>query len=52
MALYRSFDYQIKWPFGSGEEFKIDGHLGFLIGTILALFYKVTLMLSTKFGDN
>ena len=29
------------------------GHLGFLIGTILAIFYlQVTLMLPNKFGGN
>ena len=46
MVLYCSPDYQINWPFGSVEEvqnkFQDSGHgshLGFLIGTILALFY-------------
>ena len=49
--------FQVNWPFGSGEEAKIDfqdghhgGHLGFLIRTILALFdLEVTPMLPTKF---
>ena len=49
--------FQVNWPFGSGEEAKIDfqggrhgSHLGFLIGTILAIFeVHVTPMLSTKF---
>ena len=35
MALYCSPDYQINWPFGSGEECKIDfedsGHNGNLV---------------------
>ena len=37
--------FGVKWPFGSGEEAKRDfqdgchgGHLGFPIGTILAIF--------------
>ena len=37
--------FGVNWPFGSGEEAKIDfqdgghgGHLGFPIGTILAIF--------------
>ena len=37
--------FGVNWPFGSGEEAKIDfqdgghgGHLGFLIGMILATF--------------
>ena len=49
--------FQVNWPFGSGEEAKIDfqdgchgGHPGFLIRTILTIFaLQVTLMLSTKF---
>ena len=48
--------FQVNWPFGSGEEAKIDfqdgghsGHLGFPIGMILAFSdLQVTLMLSTK----
>ena len=56
MALYRSPDYQIKCPLGSGEEVQNsshDGHFGFLIRTTLAIFYlRVTLMLPTKFGVN
>ena len=60
MALYRSLDYQVNWPFGSGEEVQIRfprwrpwHHHGFLIGTILALFFflQVTLMLPTTFGS-
>ena len=46
MALYHSPDYQINWPFGSGVERQnrcprqhLGGHLGFLIGTMSALFY-------------
>ena len=37
--------FGVNWPFGSGDEAKIDfqdgghgGHLGFLIGMILATF--------------
>ena len=48
--------FQVNWPFGSGEEAKIDfqdGHLGFLIGTILSIFdLPVTPMLPTKFRVN
>ena len=49
--------FGVNWPFGSGEEAKIDfqdgGHLGFPIGTILALFdLQVTLMLPTKYRVN
>ena len=52
--------FGVNWPFGSGEEEKIDfqdgshgGHLGVLIGTILATFdLRVTLMLPTKFRVN
>ena len=49
--------FGVNWPFGSGEEAKIDfqkgGHLGFPIGTILAIFYlQVTLMLLTKYRVN
>ena len=58
MALYCSPDYQINWTFSSGEEVQNRyprqlpwHHLGFLIRTILALFYlQVTPMLPTKFG--
>ena len=50
--------FRVKWPFSSGEEAKnskIDfqdgchnGHIGFLIGTILAIFdLQVTQMLPT-----
>ena len=49
--------FQVNWPFGSGEEAKIDfqdgshgGHLGFPIRMILAIFYlQGTQMLPTKF---
>ena len=46
--------FQDNRSFVSGEEAKIDfpdgGHLGFPVGTILAMFYQqVPLMLSTKF---
>ena len=55
--------FGVIWSFGSGEEAKkkkIDfqdghhgGHLGFPIGTILAIFdLQVTPMLPTKFGVN
>ena len=52
--------FGVNAPFGSGEEVKNrfqdgghGGHLGFLIGTILAIFnLQVTLMLLTKFGVN
>ena len=48
----------VNWPFGSGEEGKIDfqdgghgGHLGFPTGKILAIFdLQVTLMVPSKFG--
>ena len=57
-GLYRSLDYQINWTSGSGEEVQNRFprqwpwcHLGFLIGTNLALYYlQVTQMLPTKFG--
>ena len=50
--------FRVKWPFGSGEEAKKDfqdgchdGHLGYLTGTILAIFdLQVTPMSPTKFG--
>ena len=56
----RSSKFGVNWPFGSGEEAKIDfqdgchgGHLGFPIGTILAIFdLQVTPMLPGKFGVN
>ena len=49
--------FRVNWPFGSGEEAKKSfqngrhgGHVGFPIGTILAIFYlQVTSMLPTKF---
>ena len=52
--------FRVNWPFGAGEEAKIDfqdgghdGHLGFRNGTVLAIFYlQVTLMLPTKFRVN
>ena len=49
--------FGVNWPFSSGEERKIDfqdgGHLGFPIGTILAIFdLQVTPMLLSKFGVN
>ena len=48
MALNRSPDYQINWTFGSGEvqnKFPRQQQwrqLGFLIGTILALFLSTS----------
>ena len=50
--------FGVNWLLGLGEEAKIDfqdgchgGHLGFPIGTILAIFYlQVTPMLPSKFG--
>ena len=45
--------FGVNWPFGSGEEAKNDGHLGFSIATILSIFdCKVTPMLPTKFRVN
>ena len=52
--------FRVSWPFGSGEEAKIDfqdghhgGHLGFPIGMVLAIFIlQVTSMLPTKFRFN
>ena len=52
--------FGVNWLLGLGEEAKIDfqdgchgGHLGFPIGTILAIFYlKVTPMLPSKFRLN
>ena len=52
--------FRVNWPFGSGEEAKKDfqdgchgGHLGYPIGTILAIFdLQVTPMPPTKFGVN
>ena len=49
--------FGVSWPFGSGEEVKIDfqdgGHLGFPIGTILAIFdLQVPRMLPTKYRVN
>ena len=52
--------FGVNWPFGSGEEVKNrfqdgchGGHLGFPIGTTLAIFdLQVTLMLPGKFGVN
>ena len=51
--------FGVNWPFGSGEEAKDfqdgyhGGHLGFPIGTILAIFdLQVTPMLPSKFGVN
>ena len=42
--------FGVNWPFGSGEEAKNSGHLGFPIGTILAIFdLQVTPMLPTKY---
>ena len=50
--------FKINWPFGSGEEGKIDfqegghgGHLGFPIGTILALFDLQVIPMLTSFGS-
>ena len=55
-----SFQVLSNWPFGAGEEAKIDFqdgghgvHLGFSIGSILAIFdLQVTPMLPTKFRIN
>ena len=52
--------FLVNWPFGSGEEAKIDfqdgchgAHPGFTISMILAIFdLQVTTMLPTKFGVN
>ena len=50
--------FKVNKPFGSGEEAKNrfsrwPGHLGFPIGTILAMFYlHVTPVLPTTFGVN
>ena len=52
--------FGVNWPFGSGEEAKNriqdgshGGHLGFPIGTILAIFdLQVTPMLPTKYQVN
>ena len=52
--------FRVNWPFGSGEERKIDfqdgchgAHPGFTIGMILAIFdLQVNPMLPTKFGVN
>ena len=49
--------FGVNWPFGSGEEAKIDfqdgghgGNLGFQLNTIFDL--QVTTMLPSKFGVN
>ena len=49
--------FRVNWPFSSGEEAKDfqdgchGGHLGYPIGTILAIFdLQVTPMSPTKFG--
>ena len=52
--------FRVNWPFGSGEDAKIDfqdghhgGHFGFPIRTILAIFdLQVIQMLPTKFRVN
>ena len=52
--------FGVNWLLGLGEEAKIDfqdgchgGHLGFPIGTILAIFdLQITPMLPSKFGVN
>ena len=49
--------FGVNWPFGSGEEAKIDfqdgGHLGFPTSTILAIFdLQVTLMIPSNVGVN
>ena len=51
--------FRVIWPFASGEETKIYfqagrycGHLGFSIGTILAIFIYVTPMLPTELPVN
>ena len=54
----RPTKFQVNWPFSWGGEAKIDfqdgrGHLGFPIGTILAIFdLQVTPMLPTKIQVN
>ena len=58
MALYRSPDYQINWPFGSGEELqKYISKIAAMAPSWISdwkdfsFFYlQVTLMLPTKFG--
>ena len=52
--------FRVSWPLGSGEEAKIEfqnggnvGHLGFPIGTILALFdLQVSPMFPAKLQVN
>ena len=47
--------FGVNWPFGSGEakNFQDGGHLGFPIGTILAIFdLQVTPMHPTRYQDN
>ena len=48
--------FRVNWPFGSEEEAKnrfSRGHLGYLIGTILAIFHlQVNPMSPNKFGVN
>ena len=48
--------FGVNWPFGSGEakiDFQDGGHLGFPIGTILAIFdLRVTPLLPTKYQVN
>ena len=45
-------EFQVNWPFGSGEEAKNRGHLGFLIRTILAFcIYKSPQLILLEFND-
>ena len=52
--------FQVNWPFGSEErerekknDFQDGGYPGYLIGTILAIFYlQVSPMFPTKFQVN
>ena len=48
--------FQVNWLLGLGEDAKNDfqdGHLGFPISMILAIFdLQITLMFPTKFGVN
>ena len=45
--------FRVNWPFGSKIDFQECGHLGFPIGTILAISdLQVTPMLPTKYKVN
>ena len=59
VTLMLSTMFRVNWPFGWGEEAKIDfqdrgygGYLEFSIGRSLAIFIYVTLMLPIKFQVN